>query len=377
MRLVEQRGRKRRRVCEHLPIGAHRAVQQPAHIRERVERALRRGTAHTLDLVERRDNRLPAHVERLAHAIHRVERTRHCRKRRALCDVVHVGRHVPLQFRRRLGHTRGRDHPADAPARHGVGLRHAVEHNQLFAHFGHGRTDVRGVHAVVCEMLVDLVADHPDAVLDRPCADRADRLFAPDRAGRIVRRGDDDRLRALGARGLEVGDVRLEVHFGAGEHFNRLAAGELDRLGVARPVRGGDDDLVVIVEQQLECLVDGLLAAVRHHDLLRLHFVSRIAQRLRGDCLAQFGQAGSGRVAVVARIDHGLGGHGHNRLGRGEVRFAGAETDDVDAFGLHGFRLGIHGECGARRHMVDAVRQGEGICVGHGSHATAGPQQHA
>ena len=80
------------------------------------------------------------------------------------------------------------------------------------------------------------------------------------------------------------------------------------------------------------CEADALVAAVAH--------------RLGGDRLAQLGQPGGGRVAVVARIGARRRGGGDDVLGRREVRLPGAEADDVLAGGLQRLGLGVDGERG-------------------------------
>ena len=262
---------------------------------------------------------------------------------------------MTLQFGCGLGHVHGGDHPADAPARHGVGLGHAVEHEQLGAHFGHRGADVRGFGAVIVQVFVDFVGNDPHVVFDSPLRDGLDGFRLPHRARRVVRRVHDDGLRVFGARGLDVLDARLEVAVGAGEHGHGHAAGELHGFRIAGPVRGGDDDLVALVEQNLERFVDGLLAAVGHDDLAWVDFVAGVAQRLVRDGLAQFRQTCRGRVTIVFRILH-RGGRGRDdRCGGWEVRFSRAEPDDVDSGGLHCLRLGIDGQGSARSHVIDTV----------------------
>lgn len=160
----------------------------------------------------------------------------------------------------------------------------------------------------------------------------------------------------------------LEVHVGTGEYFDRHTTGKLHSLGVAGPVRSGNDDLIAIVEQDLEGFIHGLLAAVGHHHLFRLHLVAGITQRLAGNGLAQFRQTRCGRVLVVRRVHHSRRRSLHNRLGGGEVRFANTEADDVNALRLHGLGLHVDGQSGARRDLVDAVGKWESrlICR-HGS----------
>ena len=77
------------------------------------------------------------------------------------------------------------DHPAHAPAGHGVGLGHAVEHDGLVRQLGDQGDDVGGLGAVVEQVLVDLVGDDPDAVLQGPPADGGQLGGGVDRASRL------------------------------------------------------------------------------------------------------------------------------------------------------------------------------------------------
>ena len=130
-------------------------------------------------------------------------------------------------------------------------------------------------------------------------------------------------------------------------------AGERDRLGVGRPVRRGQQHLVARVEQRGEGLVDGLLAAVGDEHLRRGDLEAGVAQRLRGDRLAQLREARGGRVAVVARIGAGgLGGRDHGGRG-GEVRLARAEADDRAARRLERLRLRVDGQRGGLGDPAD------------------------
>eukprot|EP01135_Chromosphaera_perkinsii_P011749 Nk52_evm1s2490 gene=Nk52_evmTU1s2490 len=68
------------------------------------------------------------------------------------------------------------DHPAHPPAGHREGLRHPAEHHGGLGELGDGLQHRGEGHAVVGEGLVDLVGDHPDAVLERPAPDLGDLL---------------------------------------------------------------------------------------------------------------------------------------------------------------------------------------------------------
>ena len=72
--------------------------------------------------------------------------------------------------------------------------------------------------------------------------------------------------------------------------------------------------------------------------------VAAVAQRLGGDRLAQFGEPGRRRVAVVSWITARRHRCRDDVLRRWEVRLAGPESDDVLAGRLQGLGLGIDGE---------------------------------
>ncbi len=205
----------------------------------------------------------------------------------------------------------------------------------------------------VDQVLVDLVGDHPDAVLHGPAADRLDLLRRVDGAGRVRRRVEQQHLGARGPRGLQLLDGDQVTGRLVGGHHHRNTARQGDRLGVGGPVRRGQQDLVARVDQGLKRLVDGLLAAIGHQHLTGLHGVVGIAPGLRGDGLAQLRQAGRRAVAVVLRVGAGGDGGVHDRLRRREVRLAGAEPDHRSAGRLEGLRLGVHGQRGGLADPAD------------------------
>ena len=90
----------------------------------------------------------------------------------------------------------GPDHPAHPPAGHGVGLGHAVHDDARVGQLGHERRHRGELVVAVGEVLVDLVGDHPDAVLDRPPADGLDLVGRVDGAARVVGRHEQQHLRA-------------------------------------------------------------------------------------------------------------------------------------------------------------------------------------
>ena len=106
--------------------------------------------------------------------------------------------------------------------------------------------------------------------------------------------------------------------------------GEQHDVGIADPVGRGDDDFVARVERRHHGVVDHGLAARRDEALRRRIIEAVLALELRRDGRTQFGNAFDGGVFRLAPPNGG------DRcfldvVGRVEVRFAGAERDDVAA----------------------------------------------
>ena len=186
-----------------------------------------------------------------------------------LRDVGDVGRGVRLEVGRGLDDVLRADDPAHPPAGHRVRLGDAVDDDALVAQLGHDRGQRGELRVAVDEVLVDLVGQHPQAVLDGPAADRLGLGLAVDGAGRVGRGDEEDDLGALGAGRLQLLDGDPVAGGLVGDDLDRDTAGEPDRLRVGGPVRRRDDDLVARVEDRGEGLVDRLLAAVGHQDLRR------------------------------------------------------------------------------------------------------------
>jgi hypothetical protein len=172
-------------------------------------------------------------------------------------------------------------------------------------------------------------------------SDRLHLLARIDSAGRVRRRAEQQHLRPLGARCLELLDGGEIAGGQAGRHLDRNAAGEADALRVSGPVRRGQQHLIAWVEQGRERLVDRLLAAVGHQHLTDADVVAGVARGLGDDRLLQLGQAPGGRVVVHLRVaaggDGGLDDHVRGR----EVRLTRAEADHVAAGRLQRLRLGV------------------------------------
>ena len=83
-----------------------------------------------------------------------------------------------------------------------------------------------------------------------------------------------------------------------------------------------------------------MLRAVADDDLARAIFEAVVGRKFFGDGLAQFRQAGAGRVFGKTAFERGDAG-GLDMFRRIEVRFARAEAADIDAFALHRLRFAV------------------------------------
>ena len=292
-------------VCGRLP-----RISLPSrrlHRRVRVEGALGLRADHAVDLVEHPHDRLAAAVEgRRASRRPRPGRRRRRRARRPArrCETLEVA--CDWRLVAALTTSFG---PMIQPTRQPV-IAYVLATPLTTMHLSRSSGTTRGqrgeLRVAVDQVLVDLVGQHPQAVLDGPAADRLDVARAVDRAGRVGRGDEEHDLRPLRAGRLQLLDGDAVAGGLVGDDLDRDTAGEPDRLGVGRPVRRRDDDLVARVEDRGEGLVDGLLAAVGDQDLGGVDLVAGVAQRLGGDRGLQLGQAAGRRVAVVLRVAAGL-----------------------------------------------------------------------
>jgi hypothetical protein len=99
------------------------------------------------------------------------------------------------------------------------------------------------------------------------------------------------------------------------------------------------------VAQGREHIVQRMLGAVRHHDLLRTVLQTVRGLVLAGDGRAQLGDAASDGVVGVAG-PHGVDGGLANVVGRSEIGLANAEVVNFFSRGLELLGFGGHGQRG-------------------------------
>src|SRR6202011_5522135 len=85
-------------------------------------------------------------------------------------------------------------------------------------------------------------------------------------------------------------------------------------------------------------IITGMLCAVADDNLGWLVIDPIVDQKLVGNCLTKFRNAGTGGILGKSRFQSGNGGN-LNVFGSVEVRLACSEATNIDTFGFH--RLGL------------------------------------
>ena len=312
---------------------------QLIHHQHDVEGAVRLDAAQAVNLADALDHEFAAVVEDVAHLHELLLAAVQGGEGRVLRDARRVARGVALEGIDGLGDLLRGGEPADAPARHRVRLGDAVDDDRMILHpladLRHGEV----LYAVVDELGIDLVGEHPNARLFAHRGQGADLRLGVHRARGVGGRVEDEHLRLGGDRLFEVfgGDLEVVLLVPLDEHAR--AAAHLDHFGVGQPVRGRDDDLVPLLDEREHRVEDGVLRARRDDDLRRVVVEPLLLFELFGDLLAQRGKA-RGRGVFGAAVVQRLFRRVDDVLRGIEVGFARAETDDGLPFRLHRLCLG-------------------------------------
>ena len=138
-----------------------------------------------LNLVEFGNHELATTVEGQAHLFDTLLRARQSSQGCLLRDVRDVAGQMRLQVSGGL-HGIGRaDHPAQTPSGHRVGLGNTVHEDGAVSQRGNCLDNRDSLDAVVGEVLVDLIGDHPEAVLLGPLTNGLGLLGGVDRTGGV------------------------------------------------------------------------------------------------------------------------------------------------------------------------------------------------
>ena len=196
--------------------------------------------------------------------------------------------------------------------------------------------------ASMVQVDITLVGDDIDAAIMRQPQHRGHVLGLHHRAGRIVGRIQQNDFGARRDRALHhVGGQREIVPFVGGD-VDRLAAGIAHDVFEGNPVGHRHNDFVAVIDQHLDGIEQGMLAADGGDAILALVVGAEVGSVALDDGVAQFGRAAYRRVLGEVVAD---GGDGRflDVLGRGEMRLSRAQIDQVRAgrakfIGFSGYR---------------------------------------
>ena len=336
-------------------------ADQPGTGRIDVERALGRRAGEARRSIEHGDDQVAPLPEHPHPTVEEVPRPVEGRGRGRLADRARVRGALGLDHVHGLDQPGGAASVADAPSRHGVGLRHAVDGQGPVVQRGFDPGDGREVELVVDDVFVHVVRHRPDVGMARQDLRQGRELgFRVGRARRIRGRVEQQPLGPRRDRRLQILGLHLETRFQARRHENRRPAPQQHHVRVGDPVGRRNDDLVAGVERRDQGVVQDLLAAAAHRDLVHGIVEAVLPLELPRDRLAQLGGAGRRRVLGLPPAD-GLDRRFLDEVGRVEVGLAGAQPDDVAARGLE--LVGLRRDRDGRRGLDRVQIRGE---HGHG-----------
>ena len=182
-------------------------------------------------------------------------------------------------------------------------------------------------------------------------------FFVQHAAGRVLRRIQDDELRAVVNQPGEFVDVEPEIHLLAQLDRHRFRAEEVDHRLVNRESGIGVDDLVPFFDQREDGEEDdGLAAGDNDHFFGCRCYAARLTHIL-SDRLAQRRHPG-GRPVVGEALVQGIARR-LDDVARGiEIGLPDLEMDDVAALGLQRARFHQHFEGGLGAETRHAFRRG-------------------
>ncbi len=180
----------------------------------------------------------------------------------ALGYVRDVRCHVRLKIGRGLDDILRPNHPTDAPSGHRVCLGNTVQNDCAIRERRDDHWQARRGSAVVKQVLIDFIGDDPQAVLERPLADRLYLLGRINRTSWVRGGAEQQDLGLWGAGCFELFDGDQIVLGFIGEYFDGYSTSKLDALGICSPIWRRQQNFIARINNGSEGFVDGLLSAI-------------------------------------------------------------------------------------------------------------------
>ena len=221
---------------------------------------------------------------------------------------------------------------------------------------GRERADGFVAQAVHHQTVVDFIRQDHQMMLTRDFRNRQQHLLAVNRAGRVVRVDDQNRLGAVGDFAFDVLDIRIPFVRRVAAIENRLAAAQIGVVAPQGIARRRQQDLVARADQRVEQHARRLAHAVADE-----HVVGHDALQSAPDVIGADDVSRRRHAAHIA-IRNGLVDMQRQRLthavGQLEAEPAGVariELEDVDALGFHAQRLLIQRAADIGMDMIQSV----------------------
>ena len=211
------------------------------------------------------------------------------------------------------------------------------------------RGDAGKLHAVIDELIINLIRNDVQIVLDTDVRDCLECFFRIDSTGRIRGVVEDDGLGLVCDGSLELLRRELETLLLADVNNDRYAAKQTYHFTVADPVRGRHDHFIARVDQRTQRDVDRVLCTAGDDRLRRLILQTVIRLHAVANRLTQLDHTGCGRISRFSVADRA-----HTRIadavGCGKIGLAGAKADNVLPFCFHLLRQCADGQRRGRAH---------------------------
>ena len=238
------------------------------------------------------------------------------------------------------------------PTGHGIGLGERAEDDHVL--FGPCEGAGGDRLARVVEVDVALIDEQVDSAFMGEMDDALEVFGGDIGTSRIGRRIKDDGLGARGDGLLNGFGSHAEIFCFAGLEKNDLAAGILNDVFEADPVRDGKDDFVAVIDEDLHSIEEGVLFAGGEDGFVDGVIGAEVAGVAVDNGLANVGNSGNHGVAGEVSLDGDNGGV-LDMARRGEMGFARTEIDEVDALSAKLGGFGGNGHGGGNFNASDAV----------------------
>ena len=238
------------------------------------------------DVFHSRADEVATTLELLTHLFDTILRSVVSRFGSFLSNARTPGGVLALELANCLGDIGGGSTETDAPACHGVSLRHTIDDDYAILHLGEGSNGRR--LSAVGDMLVYFVGYDDDLrILGEHLDDSCKFLLGVDGTGGVGGRAEEERLGAWGDEAFELMRQNLEVLLLATKERHVDAFGQLDHLEVAHPCWGGDDHFVTLVNDGEDDIADFLFGAITHYNLRRREIQAILTFELAANGLAE------------------------------------------------------------------------------------------